>query len=609
MSPVLSLGRYALFGELASGGMATVHFARMSSLGGFNRTVAIKRMRSDIARDPEFVAMFLDEARLTSRIEHPNVVATLDVVAESGEVFLVMEYVRGESLQRLRRAARSRREKVPVPVAVSLMVGALAGLHAAHEALGEDGVPLGIVHRDVSPQNIMVGEDGISRITDFGIAKAESRLQVTHEGQMKGKLPYMAPEQLGGGRNKIDRRVDIFSAAVVLWELLAGKGLFRADHPGETIAKVLSAPIPALAPYRSDVTPALDRSLRRALSRNPDQRPPTAGEFALELEEAIERGPASPRVVGAWVTSLAGDVLANRMKYVREMESTSFSVRQMQLDPRASQSDATCGLSPRPIDREPDLKSDPSMPRSEVSSRFRVPPPPSRPGSALATPRPAVSKPRPKPPPPPPVKTPPPVKATAPPVKTPPPLNPPSAGPEGEVLNAPLAPPPGGADTVGATPPPTFQDLSSGTYLSEPVSVPHLLSTSQAPSIPPFRKNRWLPFMVAGALVGVAGLILVVALVGGAPDTNEIDVPVTNEVKPPPVEPVAAEPTATREGVAVAEEDAAVPPPEPSKDAGIESSPSETDTKGGSSSTSTARPVHTLPTSTGRRQPYLPDMP
>lgn len=321
--PILSLGRYALYGEIAAGGMATVHFGRMSSLGGFSRTVAIKRMRQEIARDPVFVAMFLDEARLTSRIEHPNVVATLDVIAEQGEVFLVMEYIRGESLQRLRRAAKSRQEMVPVPVAVSIMGQVLAGLHAAHEALGEGGTPLGIVHRDVSPQNIMVGEDGISRIMDFGIAKAESRLQITRDGQMKGKLPYMAPEQLSGGRSKIDRRVDIFSSAVVLWELLASRSLFRADHPGETLANVLSAPIPSLTAIRSDIPSTLDHVMQRALSRSPEQRPQTAEQFASELEESIQAGPASPRVVAAWVASLAGEVLVNRTQYVREMESLS----------------------------------------------------------------------------------------------------------------------------------------------------------------------------------------------------------------------------------------------------------------------------------------------
>lgn len=672
-SPILSLGRYALFGELATGGMATVHFGRMSSLGGFNRTVAIKRMRSDIARDPEFVAMFLDEARLTSRIEHPNVVATLDVVAESGEVFLVMEYVRGESLQRLRRAAKSRREKVPVPVAVSVMVGALAGLHAAHEAVGENGVPLGIIHRDVSPQNIMVGEDGIARITDFGIAKAESRLQVTHEGQMKGKLPYMAPEQLGSSRKKIDRRVDIFSAAVVLWELLAGKGLFRADHPGETIAKVLSAPIPALAPYRSDVTAALDRALRRALSRNPDQRPQTAEEFASELEDAIDSGPASPRVVGAWVSSLAGDVLANRMKYVREMESTSFNVVQASLpDPRASKPDASSGPAVG-ADPEPDLKSDPSMPRVGTSP-IAVPPPPT---AAVKPPRPVLSSSPGVPPPPPVVRPPAPsaVRASSPdrsvePPKPPPgaaavpappePARPPAiskpdaagpaapspAPPQGTPLPVPppvfLEPPPPasspdlaappvvsdpGSSSAGPTPPSGPNPLPAPTLEDDPAmpsesSMPFVpfgaqepVPTSPSLSIPPFRKNRWMPFAVAGVLVAVGGVILVVALAGGGSGTAESDVTGDATTATVPAEPVPSPvPTNTQTAAPAVPEAVEAGTPaadETQKDAATESSSSETETKGGSSGTSTGRPVHVPPastTGTGTR-PYLPDMP
>ena len=317
--PILTLGRYALHGEIASGGMATVHFGRMSSLGGFSRTVAIKRMRRDIAMDPEFVAMFLDEARLTSRVEHPNVVATLDVVAEGGEVFLVMEYVRGDSLAHLIRASRHAHEPVPLPIALNVLCGALTGLHAAHEAVGEGGAPLGIIHRDVSPQNILVGEDGITRITDFGIAKAESRLQVTRDGMMKGKLCYMAPEQLARAGRSLDRRVDVFAAGVVAWELLSAKKLFQGDHPGETMANVLNAPIASLTELRNDVSAEVDRAVLKALARDPDNRWNSAEEFATALEDAAPI--ASNRVVGNWVSKMAGEVLLNRHKYVREMES------------------------------------------------------------------------------------------------------------------------------------------------------------------------------------------------------------------------------------------------------------------------------------------------
>src|SRR5262245_51026591 len=169
------IGRYALHGELASGGMATVHLGRLLGPVGFSRTVAIKRLHAQYAQDPEFVSMFLDEARLAARIRHPNVVPTLDVVATSGELFLVMEYVPGESLSRLARAARDRMERMPPRIVSAIMSGVLHGLHAAHEAKSERGEPLGIVHRDVSPQNVLVGTDGVARVLDFGVAKAAGR--------------------------------------------------------------------------------------------------------------------------------------------------------------------------------------------------------------------------------------------------------------------------------------------------------------------------------------------------------------------------------------------------------------------------------------------------
>src|SRR5271154_2384991 len=209
--PARSIGRYLLFGEIASGGMATVHFGRLSGPAGFSRTVAIKRLHPNLAKDPEFVAMFLDEARLAARIRHPNVIPTLDVVATEGEIFLVMDYVQGESLSRLIRAAVARGERIPPDMVAALMVGVLHGLHAAHEAKSDHGEPLGIVHRDVSPHNILVGTDGAARVLDFGVAKAIGRSQNTREGQIKGKLAYMAPEQV---RGSVSRRTDVYAASV-----------------------------------------------------------------------------------------------------------------------------------------------------------------------------------------------------------------------------------------------------------------------------------------------------------------------------------------------------------------------------------------------------------
>ncbi|MBW2523690.1 MAG: serine/threonine protein kinase, partial [Deltaproteobacteria bacterium] len=239
MQPVLPqlVGRYAIFDEIASGGMASVHIGRLIGPAGFSRTVAIKRMHPHIAKEPEFVAMFVDEARMAARISHPNVVPTLDVVQSGKELLLVMEYVQGASLAHLLRHGR-RLGLVNEPrLIVPILVGVLRGLHAAHEAKSAMGEPMHLVHRDVSPHNIMVGVDGVPRVFDFGVAKARGRLRTTQDGKVKGKLAYMAPEQLAG--EAVDRRSDIYAAGVVLWEGLAGRRLFEGDTDAQIYAQVL----------------------------------------------------------------------------------------------------------------------------------------------------------------------------------------------------------------------------------------------------------------------------------------------------------------------------------------------------------------------------------
>ncbi|HZO14748.1 MAG TPA: serine/threonine-protein kinase, partial [Polyangiaceae bacterium] len=207
-------GRYVLYGPIATGGMATVCFGRLIGPVGFARTVAIKKLRHEHLETPEVVSTLIDEARLASRIRHPNVVATLDMLAEDDEVLLVMEYVPGESLARLLATLRDKSQRMDVPVAAGIITGVLDGLHAAHEARDEQGEPLGIVHRDVTPENILVGSDGLARLLDFGIAKGKGRLQTTRAGQLKGKVSYMAPEQVNG--TEVDLRADVFSAGALL---------------------------------------------------------------------------------------------------------------------------------------------------------------------------------------------------------------------------------------------------------------------------------------------------------------------------------------------------------------------------------------------------------
>jgi hypothetical protein len=316
--PQRVVGRYALYGEIASGGMATVHFGRLLGPVGFSRTVAIKRLHPQFAKDPEFVSMFLDEARVAARIQHPNVVATLDVVALQGELFLVMEYVQGESLSRILKLARSRSEPVPPRIVGTIATNVLFGLHAAHEAKSERGEPLGIVHRDVSPQNVLVGTDGVSRVLDFGVAKAAGRIQVTREGQVKGKLAYMPPEQLAGG--DIDRRADVYAAAVLIWESLTNRRLFDGDNQSVVLARVLTADVQRpseLVP--GGLPPGVDEVVMCGLSRNPDHRYANAHEMAVALEDTL--GIETPRRVGEFLHRCAHDAIAAKAALVKEIEA------------------------------------------------------------------------------------------------------------------------------------------------------------------------------------------------------------------------------------------------------------------------------------------------
>ncbi len=312
------LGRYVLHHEFAAGGMASVYFGQLIGPVGFSRVVAIKRMHAIFARDPKLVTMFVDEAWLAARVQHPNVVSVLDVVAADGELFLVMDYVRGESLSGLMRAASA---PPPADIAASILGQALSGLHAAHEARDEIGRPLGMIHRDVSPQNVLVGVDGLARITDFGIAKAASRLTVTLESQLKGKLRYMAPEQLSG-QPRIDRRADVYAAGVVLWETLAGERLTRGDTADAVLAAMLEPP-PPLRDRRPDLPSAIDDVVARALAVDPDDRFPTADALQIAIESVLPF--ASPRAVGEWVQEVARDRLAAKKAVVDGIEQAVAS--------------------------------------------------------------------------------------------------------------------------------------------------------------------------------------------------------------------------------------------------------------------------------------------
>ncbi len=312
-----NVGRYTVHGELASGGMATVHIGRMGAAGGFAKLVAIKRMHPQFAKDPDFLAMFLDEARLATRIRHPNVVQPLDVIVENGEVLLVMEYIHGDALSRINRVLRAKHERIPLRITIAIMSNMLHGLHAAHEAKSEKGEPLGIVHRDVSPQNVIVGVDGVARVLDFGIAKAADQVHLTREGELKGKLVYMAPEQLLG--EQLTRRTDIFSAGVVLWECLTGQRLFDSDSQSALLARARMQKVDAPSEFAPEIPPTLDAIVAKGLALDPKDRWPTAREMALALEDAVQ--PATTTQVSAWVEEVASKALTERQQRIDEIES------------------------------------------------------------------------------------------------------------------------------------------------------------------------------------------------------------------------------------------------------------------------------------------------
>lgn len=316
--PVARIGRYALFDQFAAGGMATVHFGRLDGAGGFSRVVAIKRLLPHLVENKEFTDMLLSEARLAARVRHPNVVPTLDVVASKGDVLLVLEYVPSESLSTLcRTQAKQKKEHIPLEIAVGVMHDVLQGLSAVHEATDEKGRPLGLVHRDISPPNVIVGTDGLARVVDFGIAKALQHMEESMPNRLKGKSGYMAPEQIKG--EPTTQRSDVFSAGIILWELLALRRLFSGDQETERMKVILAGDYPRPSRFRPDLPPELDEVTMRALAFDPEARYRTMREFAEALEHAAQG--ASARRVAAWVNELARDALANRARMVAQVEN------------------------------------------------------------------------------------------------------------------------------------------------------------------------------------------------------------------------------------------------------------------------------------------------
>lgn len=349
-------GRYVVHDPIGTGGTATVHFARMVSEGGFSRILAVKRLRDELVREPEFVSALVDEARLASRIRHPNVVAPVDLVVDEGEIFVVMDYVAGASLAELMSLSRERRKRIAPRVGTAVVTNILYALEAAHRAADPYGRPLGIVHRDVSPQNILVGVDGVSRLLDFGVAKGRGRISTSRAGQVKGRLGYTAPELLTG--DEPNPRSDIYAAAVVLWEALTGRRLFEPGDP-EIIRQILEADLQPPSHHVPKLPSKLDALVMRGLNRAPEARYESAVAFATAIEETV--GVATPRRVGDWVRQVAADALKERARMFREVEMAAAVG-----DDAAVQQLLDATMASRPVRDEPADAEEMADPATEI---------------------------------------------------------------------------------------------------------------------------------------------------------------------------------------------------------------------------------------------------
>jgi eukaryotic-like serine/threonine-protein kinase len=308
IKPGQTIGRYEFLIPIAEGGMASVWAARLKGSRGFQKTLAIKMMLSSLSENPQFEEMFLDEARLAAAIRHPNVVEIFDLGEESEVLYIVMEWVDGEPLSTVFRTAK-KRDGIPIGVAVRIVADACAGLNAAHELKDDDGKLVEVVHRDISPQNILVTYDGNVKLVDFGVAKAAGReADKTSAGTVKGKAPYMSPEQALG--KDIDRRTDIFAMGIVLYQLTTQKHPFRGESDLITLRNIIDKPCPP----PSSIVPGFPRPLEAVILKSLDKNPAKRFQTAAEFEAALDRvmPPTAPRVRAADVSRFVRDLVGER---------------------------------------------------------------------------------------------------------------------------------------------------------------------------------------------------------------------------------------------------------------------------------------------------------
>jgi eukaryotic-like serine/threonine-protein kinase len=338
VADVPQLGRYRVCYRIAQGGMASVYLARLDTTAGFSKWVALKVIHPNIANDEKFVAMFLDEARLAAKLDHPNLCTVFDFGTEDGTYYIAMEYLHGETLGTVARKAWSTQGSLPLELGVRAVADAARGLHAAHELRADDNTLIHVVHRDVSPENVFVTYTGIAKLVDFGVARSNHHSHDrTATGELKGKLAYMSPEQLQ--EKRVDRRTDVWALGVVLWEISVGRRLFRRQTDAQTVFAITRDPITPPSRLRDDYPPVLEALVMRALERDPVKRFQTAQEFCRALEGWLNSTgrPAGVSEVGEFMQLLFAEQMVWRDQYLRKPDAVFEDlVAQWTASPRRS---------------------------------------------------------------------------------------------------------------------------------------------------------------------------------------------------------------------------------------------------------------------------------
>ena len=378
--PLFCLGKYEIIKRLAKGGMAEIFLAYVrGTVPGFRKVVVIKRILPEYVKQPSFVGMFIDEARLAATLQHPNIVQVFDVGVEDGQYDMAMEYLHGEDVRSLMRAAQN---KIPIEHAIHVALGLCAGLHYAHEKVGFEGRPLNIVHRDVSPQNVIVTFDGAVKLLDFGIAKAENQVSETRIGQLKGKVPYMSPEQCVG--DPLDRRSDIYSLGIFLYELTVGRRLYQGKSDYDVMKEIVDGRITPPREIDPLYHPTLEAIVMRALEKDRDRRFQTVREMQAEIELLARKSHlyVSPTGLQEYMAQLYGgkieawrEAQAQGRSLIEHLETLLFQVPAKDSEVGEKNESGTDKKGAAGPKREPSgpIKKEPSGPRDRLETPYELP--------------------------------------------------------------------------------------------------------------------------------------------------------------------------------------------------------------------------------------------